>query len=62
MSRALISGPRSTLPFYIALCGRSFPFDGCGGFAGDVVDDPVDAANFIYYAVGYYGEDFVRDS
>ena len=45
-----------------ALCGRSFPFDGCGGFGGDVVDDAVDAADFVYYAIGYYGEDFVGDS
>lgn len=33
-----------------------FPFDGCWGFAGDVVDYSVDAADFVYYAVGYYVE------
>ena len=40
----------------------SFPFNSCGGFAGDVVYYSVNAADFVYYAVGYYGEDFVGDS
>jgi len=39
-----------------------FPFDCCGGFAGDVVDYSVDASDFVYYSIGYYGEDFVGDS
>ena len=38
-----------------ARCWLSFPLDCCRGFAGDVVDDAVDAADFVYYAVGYYG-------
>jgi hypothetical protein len=42
--------------------GESFPLDSCGGFAGDVVDYPVDVEDFVYYAIGYYGEDFVGDS
>ena len=44
------------------LGGESFPLDRCRGFAGDVVNDSVDAADFIDYAVGYDGEDFVGDS
>ena len=44
-----------------ALCGRSFPFDSCRGFAGDVVNDAVYAADFVYYAIGYIAEDFIRD-
>ena len=42
--------------------GKSFPLDGCRGFAGDVVDYAVDAADFVYDSIGYYGEDFVGDS
>jgi len=38
------------------LGGESFPLDSCGGFAGDVVDYPVDAADFVDDSIGYYGE------
>ena len=34
------------------LGGESFPFDGGGGFGGDVVDDAVDAADFVDDAIG----------
>ena len=39
----------------------SFPFNSCRGFAGDVVNDTVDAAYFVYYAIGNVTEDFIRD-
>ena len=39
-----------------------FPFDSCGRFAGNVIDDAVDAADFVDDSIGYYGEDFVWDS
>jgi len=38
------------------------PFDCCRGFAGDVVDYSVYAADFVYYAVGYDAENLVRDA
>ncbi len=39
-----------------------FPLDCAGGFAGDVVDDAGDAADFVDDAVADAGEDVVGDS
>ena len=41
---------------------RLFPLDRRRGFAGDVVDDSVDAFDFVDDAVGYDVKDFVRDA
>ena len=38
------------------------PLDSCRRLAGDIVDYSVYAADFVYYAVGYYAENLVRDS
>jgi hypothetical protein len=38
-----------------------FPLDGCGGFAGDVVDDAVDASDLVDDPAGDGAEDVVRD-
>ena len=38
-----------------------FPFDSGGGFAGDIVDDAVDAADFVDDSVGNNAEHFVRN-
>jgi len=48
--------------FLCVLGGKSFPLDCCGGFTGDVVNDAIDAADFVDDSVGYYREDFVGDS
>lgn len=40
-------------------CKNLFPFDGAGGFAGDVVDDAVNAADFAYDTAGDFCEEFV---
>ena len=45
-----------------AHCLTSFPLDCCGGFAGDVIDDAVDAADLVYDSIGDDGEHFVRDT
>ena len=39
----------------------SFPLDGGGGFAGDVVDDAVDAADFVDDPAGNRAQDLVGD-
>ncbi len=38
-----------------------FPFDGAGGFGGDVVDDAVDAGDLVDDPAGDGFEDVVRD-
>jgi len=39
----------------------SLPFDGGGGFAGDVVHDAVDASDFVDDAVGDAGHNLVGE-
>ena len=39
-----------------------FPLDGGGGFAGDIVDDAVDAADFVDDAGGDAVEHVIRDA
>lgn len=55
---------RFKTPVFSRLCGfcQLFPFDGGGGFGGDVVDDAVDAGNFVYDADADGVEDVVGDA
>jgi len=47
--------------FIISCFKVLLPLDGCRGFAGDVVNDAVYAADFVCYAIGNVAKDFVRD-
>src|SRR5437762_4983476 len=51
------SKPADSRLFY----SRSLPLDGAGGFGGDVVDHPIDAAHLVDDAGGGAAEDLVRE-